>query len=129
MGSSLTELGIIVRSLRKQPLFTAAVTVTLALGIGAATSIFSVVNAVLLRPLPYQDDHELVVIWEDLRTRGVVYPVGLASASSGPSWLSPASTAMASRAGGHSRPSPWAGQLTSADIRPEIAPDGCRLAL
>jgi len=51
-----------VRSLRKTPGFTVVVLLILAVAIGATTAIFSVVNAVMLRPLPYKDSHELVYI-------------------------------------------------------------------
>ena len=55
------DLAFAVRILRKSPLFALAAVVTIALGIGAATAIFSVTNAVLLRPLPYRNADRLVV--------------------------------------------------------------------
>lgn len=58
------DLRYSVRMLRKYPGFALTVIVTLALGIGANTTIFSVVNAVLMEPLPYRDSDRLVRLWE-----------------------------------------------------------------
>jgi len=59
-----------LRALRRNPGFTAIALVTIALGIGVNTAIFSVVNGVLLEPLPYPESHVLFTVWEDHELRG-----------------------------------------------------------
>lgn len=65
------ETRLALRSLRRQPAYAGAVILTLALGIGANTAVFSLVHGVLLRPLPYEDDQSLVLLRQNATREGI----------------------------------------------------------
>jgi putative ABC transport system permease protein len=71
MGTLLQDIKIAIRMMIKNPGFSLVVVLTLALGIGANTAIFSVVDAVLLRPLAYKDSAALVDVWGKFENQGI----------------------------------------------------------
>jgi len=71
MESLFKDLTFALRSFMKRPMFAAIAIVTLALGIGANSAIFSVVNSIVLRPLPYADSSRVMVFWGNLHNNGL----------------------------------------------------------
>jgi ABC-type antimicrobial peptide transport system permease subunit len=71
LEARLQDIRYALRWLRRNPVFTFAVIATLALGIGATTAVFSVVDSVLLRPLPYPNSERIVRIWNTFSPRGM----------------------------------------------------------
>lgn len=81
MNDAIRDVKWSLGTLRSHPGFALVVVLTLALGVGADTAVFSVVNAVFLQPLPYHDPDRLVRVWsafpQDGTTRGTTSPLDL----------------------------------------------------
>src|SRR5947209_18869278 len=67
----LSEIKVALRGLLKSPGFMIIAIATLALAIGANSAVFSLINALLVRPLPYQQPAKLALIWEQFATQGL----------------------------------------------------------
>jgi len=63
----MQDLRYACRNLMRNPGFTTTALLTLALGVGASTAVFTIVDSVLLRPLPYRDSGKLTAVWERVR--------------------------------------------------------------
>jgi hypothetical protein len=74
MANFIKDVRYGLRSLWRRPGFTVIAVITLALGIGANSAIFSVVNSVILRALPYRDSDRLMVIWGNIHAEGLNEP-------------------------------------------------------
>ena len=67
----MTDLRYALRQLAKSPGFTAVAVLTLALGIGANSAVFGLINGLLVKPLPYHDSSRLVLLWEQFPSQGL----------------------------------------------------------
>src|SRR5437879_9672124 len=76
MNCSLQHFRYALRQLRKSPGFTAVAVVTLALGIGATTAIYTVLYATVLAPMPYPNPEQLVMVWSKLNGERNVVSAG-----------------------------------------------------
>src|SRR5512141_1454776 len=74
MGSVTQDVRYACRTLRRSPGFAAVAILTLGLGIGATTAIFTIVNGVLLRPLPYREPDRIANLWVDFGVGGQSLP-------------------------------------------------------
>src|SRR5688572_17669262 len=72
MDTFLNDIRYAVRNLLKRPAFTLVAAITLALGIGANTAIFSSVYALLLKPLPFPELDRVVAVWDSTPSKGVL---------------------------------------------------------
>ncbi|MBN2182562.1 MAG: ABC transporter permease, partial [Sedimentisphaerales bacterium] len=77
MSTFINDIKYAFRRLRKSPGFTLIIVLTLAIGIGAITSMFSVVNRALLNPFPYPDSDRLVRVFNNPRGRRLHYPLSI----------------------------------------------------
>lgn len=71
MRQMLTTIRVALRGLLKSPGFTAIAVITAALAIGANSAVFSLINGLLVKPLPYQQPSKLVLIWERFAAQGL----------------------------------------------------------